>query len=101
MGLRDLLINVNEFQWDDSLFLPNGEKWDLNSLCYLFNLDELENDEEIPKFATENNYSYVLNMADIQDIVDNVKQQRPECSELDLFKAFLYYFKNDAFISFN
>ncbi|MEH7513356.1 hypothetical protein V7146_11605 [Gottfriedia acidiceleris] len=79
--LRDLLINTSDFQWNDSLFLPNGEKWDLNSSCYLFDIDELDDNEEIPNFAVENNYCYVLNVADIQDIVVNVKQQRAECSE--------------------
>ncbi|MFD4704138.1 hypothetical protein ACFWM3_04635 [Gottfriedia sp. NPDC058432] len=73
----------------------------MNSSCYLIDLDELDDNEDIPKFAVQNNYCYVLNMADIQDIVDNVKQQRAECSELDLFEAFQYYFKYDAFISFN
>ncbi|WP_129688860.1 DUF7716 domain-containing protein [Gottfriedia acidiceleris] len=34
--LRDLLINASDFQWNESLFLQNGEKWDLNSSCYLF-----------------------------------------------------------------
>jgi hypothetical protein len=57
----------------------------------------LDDNEEIPKVAAQNNYCYVLNIADIQDIVDNVKQQKPDCSEIDLFEAFLYYIKNDAF----
>ncbi|KQL39554.1 hypothetical protein AN960_10410 [Bacillus sp. FJAT-25509] len=95
------MINASDYQWNVSLFLPNGENWGLNSSCYLIDLDELDDNEDIPKFAVQNNYCYVLNMADIQDIVDNVKQQRAECSELDLFEAFLYYFKYDAFISFN
>ncbi|QFT87264.1 hypothetical protein FIU87_01180 [Bacillus sp. THAF10] len=67
---------------------------------FLFNLDDLEDDEELPKFALDNGFKYVLSIADVQDIVDNAQQQLLECSELELFQAFHYYIKNDAFISF-
>lgn len=73
----------------------------LNSNCFLFNLDDLEDDEEIPQFAIENNLDLVLSIAEVQTIVDNAHQQRPHCSELDLFKAFLYYFEHDAFLTFS
>jgi hypothetical protein len=41
-------------------FLPIGGKWGLNSACYLFDLDELDANEEIPIFAVQNNYRYAL-----------------------------------------
>ncbi len=100
MELRDILNNASSLSWKDSLFLPNDKNWSLDTTCYLFDLDDLEDDEEIPQYAIENNLMYVLSISDIQDIVDNAKQQRPQCSELELFQAFLYYYKNDAFISF-
>ncbi|RPF54146.1 DUF7716 domain-containing protein [Aquisalibacillus elongatus] len=99
--LRSVLLNAMDFNWDDSLFLPSNEEWFLSSKCYLYNLDDLEDDEEVPKFALDNDFKYVLSIADVQDIVDNAHQQLIECSELDLFNAFYYYYKNDAFISFN
>jgi hypothetical protein len=43
----------------------------------------LDDDEEVPQFALDNNLDCVLNIADIQDVVDNAKQQRPQCSESD------------------
>ncbi len=100
MEFRDILNNASSLSWKDSLFLPNDKNWSLDTTCYLFDLDDLEDDEEIPQYAIENNLMYVLSISDIQDIVDNAKQQRPQCSELELFQAFLYYYKNDAFISF-
>ncbi|MBC2582959.1 hypothetical protein [Clostridium sp. DJ247] len=96
---RNVLVNANELPWENSIFLPKDKNWSLNSLCYLFNLDDLDDNEEVPQFAIDNNLDYVLSMADIQDIVDNAYQQQPECSEIDLFKAFMYYYENDAFIT--
>ncbi|UNL87566.1 DUF7716 domain-containing protein [Priestia koreensis] len=99
--LRNVLLNATDLNWDDSLFLSsNDDKWSLISECYLYNLDHLDDDDEIPKFARDNDFKYVLSIADVQDIVSNAQQQLIKCSELDLFNAFYYYFKNDAFISF-
>jgi hypothetical protein len=101
MKLKNILNNASSLSWKDSLFLSDDENWSLDSLCYLFDLDDLDEDEEIPKYAFDNNLMYVLGISDIQDIVDNAKQQVSQCSDSDLFKAFLYYYKNDAFISFS
>ncbi|QFT87271.1 hypothetical protein FIU87_01215 [Bacillus sp. THAF10] len=98
--LREVLLNATDFNWEDSLFLSSSEKWSLSSQCFLFNLDDLEDDEDLPKFAIDSDFIYVLSMADVQDIVDNAQQQLLKCSELELFQAFHYYIKNDAFISF-
>lgn len=101
IDLQTVLVNAKDFNWEDSLFLSGSEEWSLSSKCYLFNLDDLDDDEELPKFALDNNFKYVLSIADVQDIVDNAQQQLMECSESDLFDAFKYYYKNDAFISFS
>lgn len=98
--LRNILLNAADISWENSLYMSNDNNWSLNSLCYLFNLNNLEGNEDISQFAVNNNLDYVLSMAHVQDIVANAYQQNPKCSELDLFKAFLYYHKNDAFITF-
>lgn len=98
--LRNVLLNVADLCWKDSIFLSKDKDWSLNSLYYLFNLEDLEEGEEIPQFVINNNLDYVLSIADLQDIVDNSYQQHPQCSESELFDAFLYYYKNDAFIIF-
>lgn len=43
--------------------------------------------------------SYALGISALQDVVGNAKQQRPGCSLSDLMKAFLFYHRNDAFIT--
>lgn len=97
--LRELLLNAESFPWGDTLYMSSDEVWSLDSDCWLFDLDEiLEPDEDDPQFAIENNLQCVLNIADIQDIVDNLKQQKIDYSAEELLEAFLFYFDNDAFI---
>lgn len=98
---RYILINASELSWKDSLFLPKDEVWTLNTKCAVLNTDDLEEDEEEPQFASENNLIYALNIHTVQDIVNNAWEQRSNCLEEDLLKAFLYYYDNDAFITFD
>lgn len=103
--LKNILINAKELPWNEYLFLPIDKNWSLDSVCSVINWDqldenELEDDGDTPKIAKENKLIYALDIATIQEIVDNAQQQRPQCSESDLFEAFLYYYYNDAFITF-
>ncbi|WP_091953355.1 DUF7716 domain-containing protein [Bradyrhizobium shewense] len=40
----------------------------------------------------------VMPVTTLQDIVSNVRQQRPDASLDELFAAFVFYFENDAFM---
>ncbi len=101
MVFRDVLLNVNEFSWRDTLFLPKDDIWSLSSMCAVLYTDDLEDSEEVPQFALDNNLVWALNIQDVQNIFENAKQQRFLCSDTDLLEAFLYYFDNDAFITFD
>ena len=97
--LKDVLVNAQNYSWDDSLFLSEDRNWTLDSKCAVLNMDDLEDDEEVPKFATDNKLMYVLGIQDIQDIVNNAREQKAQIQDIELFEAFMYYFKNDAFIT--
>ncbi len=99
--LRDVLTNSEEHPWRAFLFLHEDKNWNLDSDCAVLNLDDLEIDEEVPQFAIDNNLIYALSIQDVQDIVINAREQRTNCTDEDLLKAFLYYYDNDAFIDFN
>ena len=102
LKLRDVLLDSEKFQWSDALFLVRDNVWSLDSKCTVLDPDDVEDDiDEEPRFATENNMKYLLSIQDIKDIVDNAYQQKPNCTENDLLKAFLYYYDNDAFIEFD
>ncbi|MBB3112355.1 hypothetical protein FHS18_004456 [Paenibacillus phyllosphaerae] len=98
--LKDVLGDPHNYSWADSLFLPENEDWNLDSPSAILNLDDLEYDEEAPQFAIENGLIHVLNISDIQDVVSNAAQQRADCNLNDLFNAFIFYYRHDAFISF-
>ncbi|WP_159887523.1 DUF7716 domain-containing protein [Paenibacillus puerhi] len=100
LKFEEVLLYSNKFSWADSLFLPVSKDWSISSYCAVLNMDDLEDDEELPQFALENNLIYALNMSDVQDMVKNAKEQRPELSVFELFDAFLYYYQNDAFMLF-
>ena len=100
LQLVDILNNSSDYSWEDTLFLPEDGNWSLNSICAVLNLDDLDDMEEVPGFALENGLQDVLGIQQIQDIVNNVKQQKSDCSSHDLFEALIYYYKNDAYLVF-
>jgi hypothetical protein len=101
ISIRDVLGDPNKFSWADSLFLPENEDWNLDSPSAIINMDDLAHDEEAPQFAIDNGLVHVLNISEVQDIVSNARQQRADCTLNDLFSAFMFYYRHDAFISFD
>jgi hypothetical protein len=96
----NVLCRVAEFPWNEVLFLPKDRNWSLNSRCAVLDLDDLSEDEDIPRFAADNGLVYAMTIQQLQDIVSNARQQQPDCSAEDLLQAFLYYHRYDAFIAF-
>ncbi|MCB2343283.1 DUF7716 domain-containing protein [Clostridium estertheticum] len=96
--LRDVLLNIKEFKWNDGLFVVRDEELVLNSRCAVLDPDDVEDDaDEEPRFAIDNNLKYALNMQDVRGVVMNAYEQKSSCTENDLLEAFLYYYSNDAF----
>ncbi len=101
ISLRDVLLNVEIIKRRTALFIVRDEVWTLNSKCAVLDPDNVEDDvDEEPRFAMDNNLKYALDMQDIRGIVKNAYEQNPNCTENDLLRAFLYYYKSDAFIDF-
>lgn len=102
MTIKEILANIDKLEWSDSLFLPDTEKWSLETQGIIHDPDDIECEEdEVPLIAKENNLFCSINIGTIQDIADNVKQQIPEYSIEQLFDAFVYYWDNDSFIDFD
>ena len=96
-----VLINIERFPWDALLYLPKEGKWTLESPCAILMPDlDVEDEEADPEFAVQNNLRYALLFSDLQQIVENAKEQIPNANEELLFKAFMFYYDNDAFIEF-
>jgi hypothetical protein len=57
--------------------------------------------EEIDEFEDSlinNGYCYLLNMDQIEDVIDNLMQQKALPSEQELLEAIIFYYERDAFI---
>ena len=104
--LRQILQEMDQKPSTAWLYLPVSQEWDLDSQCAILESEEvppdLEDDPEagIPVFAKKNGLKQVLPVATVQDIVSNARAQRPRLDIGDLLTAFLFYYKNDAFIAF-
>lgn len=96
-----VLQNINNYKWSDALFLLDEDEWGEDTKGVILDPDDVENDEEdVPKFAKENNMVDALDIGTIQEIYDNAIQQKKECTLDELISAYLYYYNNDAFITF-
>ncbi|WCF09238.1 hypothetical protein NDS46_04865 [Paenibacillus thiaminolyticus] len=99
MAVRNILNNIKQFEWSDAVFLPEDETWSLDTQGAILDPDDVEDDsDEVPKFAKDNNLMYVLDIQTVKGIIKNISEQKAECTDNDLFEAFLYYYDNDAFI---
>lgn len=99
MELRNILNNIEKFEWSDALFLPEDETWNLDTQGAVIDPDDVEDDaDEVPEFAKENNLMYALDIQTIKGIIKNAYEQKTDCTDKDLIEAFLYYYDNDAFM---
>ena len=55
LELEELLLNIEKYKWEYSVFLPENKEWELKTKCYICSLDELE-EEELPEYAVLNNF---------------------------------------------
>ncbi len=99
--LGNLLKRVNEFNWSDSLYLPEDAVWNLTTKGLILDPDDVEDDEDdVPKLAKDNDMIDALSIQTIQGIVKNAYEQKSNCTVEELLEAYLYYFDNDAYIDF-
>jgi hypothetical protein len=95
--LRDALRNPEEYSgW---LYLKNAP-WTLDSPCFFYLGDkDLDPDEEekIRQEFDEQGWISTVSSEDIEDAIDNTREQLDAPSEEDLLEAVKFFFENDAF----
>lgn len=76
---------------------------DLSTPCrpYLINTRDISPEEadELDAYPNSIGLKGFLNPDQLEDIVDNLRQQRPHFSEIQLLAAINYYWNHDAFIN--
>jgi hypothetical protein len=99
MTLNELLSHVDKLNWTYVLYLPTNETWTEKTVCAILESEEDEISNEAKNYISHHNLRYILDIQTIQSIVSNAKLQKHDASIQDFFQAFLYYHKNDAFIT--
>jgi len=93
--LGEVLLNARAYEWSDALHLPAGS-WTAETRALVMYPEDDEDEE--PQLARDNRMRYALGIDAVQDIVDNVRDQKPDATLADLVRAFQHYYERDAFI---
>ncbi len=96
---KEVLSNINDYDWGDWVYLDESEERDLNCRCAVLNLDDLEPEEDEPDFAIDNGLECFLSVHQIQDVVENYNDGNDNPTLEGLFEAIMYYYENDGFIN--
>ncbi|OCG01104.1 DUF7716 domain-containing protein [Gilliamella sp. wkB112] len=60
----------------------------------------LDSNDFLAKQVKKNGWIETLDEVTIEDLVENAKEQLGKLLLTDLFRAFVFYYKNDAFLQF-
>jgi hypothetical protein len=98
--LGEVLSATERLPLDADVFLPFDEVWGLDTRCAVVRVDRYAEERTTPEIAARNGLGYALQVAQVQDIVANAREQRPAATVEDLVAAFLFFYDRDAFIDF-
>ncbi|MFO0942583.1 MAG: hypothetical protein U0930_17745 [Pirellulales bacterium] len=99
--LGAVLLNADDLSSDAVLFLPYGEVWNSKTRCAVIAVDRDADEDDVPDLAVQNSLERALQIAQVQDVVVNARQQRNQLTAEILVTAFLFYYDRDAFIIFD
>ncbi|MDY7073075.1 hypothetical protein PshuTeo2_31980 [Pseudomonas hunanensis] len=100
-SIREVLENLDKMP--DSWFYLPSSNWALDTKG-AFSLDSRDfppdSTDYLPPQVANEGWIETLDTPMIQDVISNTDQQLPSATVEDYFKAFKYYFENDAFLEF-
>jgi len=98
--LSSFLGNCEDFPWSDALYVETTDlKLDVRVMTH--DPDDADEDES-PDIIKKLGFVYLISVQDVQAIKENIIDQvGRSCSVDDVFCAFLFYLKNDAYIVAN
>ena len=88
------------------VYLPSKGGWNLKSESATLESDEIPPELEdspgagIPRLAIHHDLAQIMPVSTVQEIVSNVRAQKPIFSTEDIFRAFTFYYERDAFMRF-
>ena len=96
--LGEVLRNPERFPWNYALYAAPDLPFELNLPVLIWDVDDVDENTDLPAEAKSLGMVYVLGMQTIQGIVSNAKEQRPEASIERLLDALDFYYRNDTFV---
>ena len=99
-NLSEILDSLDIFSWQDELFAKAPDTIELDSICYVLDVDETEQIEENDSITINNKSTcskYFLSIHDIRMIITNLKFYQPNPSVQEILTALRYYFEHNAY----
>jgi hypothetical protein len=97
--LGEVLKTAFDLPWNHAVYLPNQTDWLGDTECIVHDPDDVEDDSaEEPLEARERNLKYVMDIASVRDILENLRGQGVQDDAAMALKAFCYYVEHDAFL---
>jgi hypothetical protein len=100
----EILLSIEQANPRGWVYLPVESHWRPDSVSAVLESEEVppemedEPDAGVPEFAKRNGLAEVISVADLQDVVRNLREQKANASIEDQIAAFEFYYRNDAFI---
>lgn len=96
--LGDVLRYPEAFMWSDALYALPGAVLTAALPVLVWDVDDVDDDTDLPVEATSLGYDYVLSIQDVQAIIANTRDQRPTATIDDLLVGVKHYIDTDAFV---
>ncbi|WP_224242643.1 DUF7716 domain-containing protein [Hyalangium gracile] len=97
--LGKILRAIKEPTRGYALYMRGGLPWAAHSEACILERDLYSDD--LPPFAEANGLVKILSAAQVLEVVDNARLQKPNVSEQELVEALAHYCNRDAFIEFS
>ncbi len=98
--LSAVLGMTHTFPRGSELFLPPHRPWNGDTTCAVVYVEDEDDPDDVP-FAQAHGLSWAFSITDVQDIIENARQQDPNIDTERLVQAVQFYFDHDAFIDLN
>jgi hypothetical protein len=100
-SFADLIENIDKIKYDRTIYYnANKNPSEPEFIALDANDCEFGSDDYTPKEIEDRNFKELMNVADLQDVISNARQQKYELDIDDIKNAVRYFLKNDAFIKF-
>ena len=97
MTITDVFLQLDQLQWSDCIYLPQGQPT-LATPCIVHDPDDVDPGKDVPDEAESLGYVEGLGLRSVRD---NARLQGRGPTADELLQALTYYLQNDAFITFD